>query len=367
MDFVDQLKALSVRIPEIIEHVTNEGVTRSALVEPFIRALGYDPSYPKEVLPEFGANVDVPGTIRDRRVDYAIFQDGKPIILIECKHHSCRLELGYAQLFAYYTPTDARIGILTNGLIYRFYADLEKPGVMDKKPFLELDMQNFQPVLATELKRLVKTSFNIDEAIVAATELKFTRGIKNLLKKQLSEPDEQFVKFFFDTLCPENNFTGKLKENFKQLAPGAFRDFIRDEIDALLNEATIRQETRQEEAKAEEQALENVASLEDLGKIETTAEELEGFYIVKSMLHGTIPLEQVEYRDKQGYFNILLEGKNNKPLCRFYFNNPAAKRIGLFDKGGGNANEEKISISSLNDLFQYADRIKATPPLYLKA
>lgn len=364
MDFVDQLKALSVRIPEIIEHVTNEGVTRSALVEPFIRALGYDPSYPKEVLPEFGANVDVPGTIKDKRVDYAIFQDGKPIILIECKHHSCKLELGYAQLYAYYTPTDARIGILTNGLVYRFYADLEKPGVMDKKPFLEMDMQGFQPFLAAELKRLVKTSFDIDGAIAAATELKFTRGIKTLLKKQLAEPDDQFVKFFFDELCPENKFTGKLKENFKQLAPRAFRDFIRDEIDQLLNEATIRQETRQEEAKVEEQVSEIA---EEQGKIETTAEELEGFYIVKSMLHGTIPLEQVEYRDKQGYFNILLEGKNNKPLCRFYFNNPAAKKIGLFDKGGGNANEEKINISSLNDLFQYADRIKATPPLYLKA
>lgn len=365
MDFVDQLTALSARIPDILEHVTNEGVTRSALVEPFIRALGYDPSYPKEVLPEFGANVDVPGTIKDKRVDYAIFQDGKPIILIECKHHGCKLDVGYAQLYAYYTPTDARIGILTNGLIYRFYADLEREGVMDKKPFLELDMQNFQPVLASELKRLVKTSFNIDEAIASATELKFTRGIKSLLKQQMAEPDDKFVKFFFDTLCPENYFRGKLKDDFMKLAPKAFQDFVREEIDALLDKAT--KGRQEDEVPLESSQPETESSTEEQSKIETTPEELEGFYIIKSILREVISLEQVEYRDKQGYFNVLLDGKNNKPLCRFYFNNPSNKKIGLFDQGGGNANEEKISITGLDEIFLYADRIRATVPLYQKA
>lgn len=360
MDFVDQLQTLAARIPDIIEHVTNEGVTRNALVEPFIRALGYDPSHPKEVLAEFGANVDVPGVIRDKRVDYALFQEGKPIILIECKHHKCNLMTGYAQLFAYYTPTAARIGILTNGLIYQFYADLEKPGVMDKKPFLELDMQSFQPGLAQELKRLTKATFDMDEAISAATELKYTRGIKALLKKQMAEPDEKFVRFFFDSLCPDNNFVGKLKGDFVKLAPKAFRDFIRDEIDDLLVKATtppIEPVTPPVEISVEPPAE---------GKIETTTEETEAFYIVKSILYGTLPIEDVEFRDKVGYSNVLHKGKNNRPLCRFYFNNPNSKRIGLFDKGGGNANEEKIPIASLNDLYQYADRIKAAAPFYLQ-
>lgn len=94
---------------------------------------------------------------------------------------------------------------------------------------------------------------------------------------------------------------------------------------------------------------------------------MEGYYIVKSILHEILPVERVLFKDKHSFFNVLFDGKNTKPLCRFYFNNPSNKKIGLFDKGGGNAGEEKIAIIAINDLYQYADRIKATVPFYLQS
>jgi hypothetical protein len=170
MDFIDEVKALAARVPGLLGHIVTEAGTRTSLVEPFIRALGYDTSDPTEVVPEFGANVKVPGVNQDKHVDYAIMKDGKPIILIEVKQHGTDPNKGYGQLYGYFTPVDARIAITTNGVIYRFYADLDKPHVMDKEPFLELDMLNLKEPLVEELKRLTKSVFDVDEMVRAGNE-----------------------------------------------------------------------------------------------------------------------------------------------------------------------------------------------------
>lgn len=38
MDFVDEVKALAAKTPGLLEHIKTEAATRTALVEPFIRA-----------------------------------------------------------------------------------------------------------------------------------------------------------------------------------------------------------------------------------------------------------------------------------------------------------------------------------------
>lgn len=240
----------------------------------------------------------------------------------------------------------------------------ELPGVMDKKPFLQLDMQNFQPTLAGELKRLAKPVFNVDEFIDMAITLKYVGGIKGLLKKQLTEPDEAFVKFFFDTLCPDNRFRGSLRDNFIALTPRSFREFIREQIDSLLDEVSEIQVNKNIAPSVESPIVND----EEIGgeRIITTEEELEGFYIVKALLNGVLSPNKITYRDYINYFNVLFDGRSQKPICRFYFNNPSSKKIGLFDKGGGNTAEEKISINNVNEIFQYADRIRSTVPFYLE-
>ncbi len=100
------------------------------------------------------------------------------------------------------------------------------------------------------------------------------------------------------------------------------------------------------------------------GKIITTEEELQGFYIVKAILTGTIDLSRVVYRDVQSYFGILLDANNRKQVCRFYFNNLSSLKIVLFDHGDGDKQSEKISIASLDQIYEYADRIRATVTHY---
>ncbi len=102
---------------------------------PFIQTLGYDVFNPFEVMPEFTCDI---GTKKGEKIDYAIMKDGNPVILIECKHWNQELTLYDNQLLRYFHVSTAKFGILTNGIVYKFYTDLEHENKMDEKPFLEV-------------------------------------------------------------------------------------------------------------------------------------------------------------------------------------------------------------------------------------
>jgi hypothetical protein len=360
MDFVDEIKALAAKVPGLLEHIVTEAGTRTSLVEPFIRALGYDTSDPTEVVPEFGANVKVPGVNQDKHVDYAIMKDGKPIILIEVKQHGTDPNKGYSQLFGYFTPVDARIAIATNGVIYRFYADLEKDHVMDKEPFLELDMLNLKEPLVEELKRLTKSVFDVDEMVRAGNELRFVGGILEILTQQKNSTDPEFAKYFFQQLCPGKAFAGTVKQEFANFTHKALNQFVREQIKSLLDVTTPSPISTP--TPAIEPVIEPIPDLTN--EVVTTSEEIEAFYIVKSILHGKIETARIGYKDVQNYFNVLLDSKVNKPICRFYFNNSKNMRLGLFSSGDNGKQEEKVAITSLDEIYQYADRLKATVNSY---
>ena len=119
MDFIDQIRAFAATVPEKTQYVRTEEATKTALILPFFRALGYDTTDPREVVPEFTADF---GTKKSQRVDYAIMKDGKPVMLVECKVAGANLDEEHAsQLFQYFAATDARFGVLTNGTVYRFF------------------------------------------------------------------------------------------------------------------------------------------------------------------------------------------------------------------------------------------------------
>ena len=138
MDFIDQLRILATRIANTRAVIQTEEATKNAMIMPLIQILGYNVFDPLEVTPELVADV---GTKKGEKVDYAILKDGKPIILFECKKSGGDLGINHAsQLFRYFHVTEARFGVLTNGLTYRFFTDLEQPNKMDEKPFFEFNI-----------------------------------------------------------------------------------------------------------------------------------------------------------------------------------------------------------------------------------
>jgi predicted type IV restriction endonuclease len=191
MDFIDKIRELSARIPKQLEYIQTEEATKNALVMPFISALGYKVFDPIEVTPELCADV---GVKKGEKVDYAILREGEPIILFECKHHAADLGKVHAsQLYRYFSVTEARFSVLTNGLAYWFYTDLEAPNKMDEKPFFEFNMLDIKESAVEELKKFSKSVFDLDNILTTASELKYTREITRLLVEQMQEPTEEFV------------------------------------------------------------------------------------------------------------------------------------------------------------------------------
>ena len=114
MDFIEQLHALSAKVQKQKDTIQTEEATKNAFILPFISALGYDVFDPCEVVPEFTADV---GIKKGEKADYAIFHDGKVIVLLECKKCGTDLSSCHAsQLYRYFSVTEARIAILCDGI-----------------------------------------------------------------------------------------------------------------------------------------------------------------------------------------------------------------------------------------------------------
>ena len=157
MDFTESIKQFSERVSMLKDTVSTEEATKMSLVVPLFQILGYDVFNPSEFCPEYVADV---GIKKGEKVDYAILDNGQPTILIECKSCSEQLDKHSSQLFRYFGASPAKFGILTNGIIYRFFTDLEESNKMDLVPFLEINMLNLKDSSINELKKFAKENFD---------------------------------------------------------------------------------------------------------------------------------------------------------------------------------------------------------------
>ena len=357
MDFIDKIRELSARIPKQLDNIQTEEATKHAILMPFMAILGYNVFDPTEVTPELCADV---GIKKGEKVDYAILRDGKPIILFECKHHAAELGKVHAsQLYRYFTVTEARFGVLTNGLVYWFYTDLEAPNKMDAKPFFEFNLLDIKESAVEELKKFSKSSFDLDFILTTASELKYTREIKRLLLEQMHEPTDDFVRFFASKVyC--GKVTQSVRELFFQLTKQAFKQVINDQINERLKSALATDTTIMDSTASDVLSVAvSVAPSETTSSVETTEEERECYYIVRAILREVTLPKRIAMRDVQSYCGILLDDNNRKPICRFHFNS-VQKYLTFFDTD----KEEKVSIEGLDDLYKYAERLKAAVAKY---
>lgn len=359
MDFIDRINELAARIPKQLEYIQTEEATKNALVMPFISALGYDVFNPTEVNPELTADV---GIKKGEKVDYAIMQDGSPVMLFECKTHNFDLDKAHAsQLYRYFSVTQARFSVLTNGIVYRFFTDLEEKNKMDSKPFFEFNMLDYEERHVEELKKFTKSAFNVEDIISTASDLKYTRAIKRLMAREVDDPSEDFVKFFAYQVY-SGRLTQNVREEFKEITKKALRQYINDRVNQRLESALAREQATQTTA------VETVGQGEPEGeeeeteekRIETTEMENEGYHIVKAIMAEVVDPSRVAMRDVISYCGILLDDNNRQPICRLHFN-ASQKYIGLFDE---DKNEDKVPIDSLNEIYKYADRLRATADYY---
>jgi len=343
MDFQDLVKQISERIPRMKEQLQTEEATKNAFIMPFIAALGYDVFNPLEVVPEFTCDI---GTKKGEKVDYAIMKDGEPIILIECKHWQQNLDLHDNQLLRYFAVSKAKFGILTNGIEYRFYTDLIEKNKMDETPFLEVDMTCLKDAQIAEMKKFHKSYFDADSIVDNASSLKYTKQLKEIIKKEIGNPSSDLVKLFARQVY-NSVLTAKMVDYFTELVKKSFTSSINDILNDRLQAAISAEEgnTQEEEVIAED--------VKEEPQIVTTEEELEGYYTIRTMLAEAVDATRIQYKDTVNYFTINLDGKTTKPICRLYFNK-AKKVLAILDE---NKKEVKYPVESNLDLLVFKQEL----------
>ena len=191
MSLIEGLKDLSDTIEGYRDQNLNEPDTETFCFEPFIGLLGFERN-PVDMQKQYPA--DISGG--NRTADYAIKKDSVPIMIVECKPLGTDLDAHFEQLKGYFSAvSETRFGILTDGCLYRFYTDLDNPNLMDSEPFLEINLFDIQSSLVAELEQFTKSRFDVEKALAAAHNLKYSKVIRQFLLGLLESPTEDFVNY----------------------------------------------------------------------------------------------------------------------------------------------------------------------------
>jgi hypothetical protein len=358
MSFADDLARIRSRAGKASDLATEEAA-KNALVMPLLRALGFDVFDPEVVIPEFTADV---GTKKGEKVDYALRVNGQLAMLIECKPANADIGKAHAsQLYRYFTVTSARIGIVTNGIDWHFFTDLDKPNIMDAKPFFRFNVLTYLDADLAQLEKFQVSTFDLSSILSTASDLKFTSLMAEELRKEFAIPSEDLVRLFTRRVY-SGQITAAVRERFTALLRSCVQEVIREEVNRRLLGAIQPPPALVPSAPAAEvQAPIESAGQPSGGRdVDTTDDEREAFRIIRSIGRQAIPATRITMRDAQTYCAILADDNNRRPIARLYFGGTRL-RIGIFD---ASKSEERIELSSLDDLYGHADRLLAAVSQY---
>lgn len=345
MDFQDQIKVFATRVEKLIETVQTEEATKTSLIMPFFSMLGYDVFNPEEFVPEFVADV---GIKKGEKVDYAIFVGGTPTILIEAKWAGEKLEKHDSQLFRYFGTSTAKFAILTNGRHYRFYTDLEETNKMDERPFLEIDLLNLKDTQIPEIKKFSKANFDINTIFDSASELKYSNEFKIIFKEELDNPSDDLIRLFLKNVY-DGLKTQTVIDRFKPVLKKSLNNYISELMSERISTALGSQTTI---PPTEETSEKN--EYENISKIITTPEEIESYYIVKSIIIDLVEPDRISFKDNERYFSVLIDNNVRKQICRLNLDG-RKKYIMIPDQ---DKNFIKYEIADINDIYKLKDELR---------
>lgn len=317
--------------------ITTEETTKIALVLPFLRILGYDVENPQELKAEYSADV---GVKKSEKIDLAVCIENDVKMLIECKAANIRLSSNHKdQLYRYFSVSDVKIAILTNGLVYQFFTDYDNPGRMDETPFLEIDLRNLTDKKIESLKLFTKDNFSLEKIQAHVEDLKYRQAIHNVLLEEIRCPSEDLTH-----IIAKKVYSGVLRGPRRKF----FEKLIAEEIkDIFDNDYEL-----------------------DPSDIITIDEEMEGFYIVRAIASELIDSDRVSLRDRKSYCGVLLDDNHHYPICRLYFNDLDNLVVAFFDSmqkdKNGSRIEEQIAINRVSDIYNYKEKLLDAIRGYMK-
>lgn len=347
MEFDEKLKGFAGRVSSLKDSISTEEATKTSLIMPFFQLLEYDVFNPMEFIPEYVADV---GIKKGEKVDYAICLNGELTILIEAKSVNEVLERHDSQLFRYFGTSNAKFAILTNGINYKFYTDLDEPNKMDSTPFLDINLLDLKDSDILEIRKFQKSNFDISAIMDTASELRYLGQIKRVLKDEFANPSDDFVKFILSQDIYNSVKTQNVIDKYRPIIKRSIAQYVNDSVNDKIK--TVLKNDNELEADVMDETEEEISETD---AIITTDKEIQSYYIVKSILAPYVPMERITYKDTRSYFGILLDNKVTRWICRVFLKENTSYII----IANGEKEGIKYQINSIDDIYQLNDALIA--------
>ena len=174
-------------LEEYPDIVNIEERTKGSLIDPLLRCLGYDPNDPGQVEREAG--------IRNKKVDYMLIGEEGVKIAVEAKSAKTVLSQKVIdQLDDYFHRSDAVAGILTNGIYYWLFTDLDKTNVMDSEPYWRVNVRNLTANDIRHLEALARTQVNPAAIHEGAQRERYRTMVNKIVDQELRSPSQELLR-----------------------------------------------------------------------------------------------------------------------------------------------------------------------------
>lgn len=253
-EFINEIKKFRknrILKEELREMIKSEEETKLKLINPFLKILGYDVEEPGILVSEDIADFR---NKKGKKVDYTAYKENKPILLIEAKYHRNELSHSTEQLDSYFNTKvreGCRLGLLTNGIEYRFFSDLDDDNKLDEEPFFTFDLMDFKEKDVKILQKFIYESINVSQIQEMGKKLKNYNKVLEILEEEMNTPSDEltaiFVKRASEKRARSNvleEFRQYLKEAFKQLAHSTSQRQNTDLKQQITPQVSIEENTR---------------------------------------------------------------------------------------------------------------------------
>ncbi|AFY34780.1 type I restriction endonuclease [Calothrix sp. PCC 7507] len=322
MGFTEDIAKVSEHVRKRADQVVGEEAAKMALIVPFLSALGYDVYDPNEVMPEYVADFATRKAGQFEKVDYALAINGTTVMLLEAKARGQKVEAHDGQLRKYFNAlVTTKVGIVTNGIEYRFFTDLHSQNIMDNEPFFAFNILEYDSKDIDNLKFFHRDNFDATAITSHAEEMVYVNGMTQLVGNLLRSPSDEFIHFLIGklgTISPKYEFKGKKNSNVIE----KFKPIVKKSIQGSLVDLMTRSLNQEISQPVEE--LEQVSEEEDKpeesqeSRIVTTAEEITAFEKIKTITKASKNYNfELKYKDTTSYFGINL-GKSTWWFLRLY-------------------------------------------------
>lgn len=312
--FKERIASHAEHVKKVAHICTTEETTKQALILPLLDILGFSAFDPNKVRAEYQA--DFPGAKSGERVDYALFCNGAPVMFIEAKSYTENLSNHCPQLSRYFNATpEIAICAITNGREWRFFTDLSNKNIMDSEPFLTVDVTMLNENDMAQLYQFRHDKFQPDALRSLAEESIYLTAFTESITESLKEVDLDFVRYVAGRANIQRQFTQRYLESIRHIVKQAVQNTVSSMVVSGLSAPKVQEEAAPVE-KEQEDPTAPIIDPEN-NKIVTTYSERRLFDLVKSILPDDA---SIEAKDTESYFGVLVDGKSNRWILRYFDN-----------------------------------------------